>query len=167
MGDLAANYELQIEFERQRLAETNMKSFQRLIEGKHYMVSTASCESVYNSIYAQATGVIPTVNGIPVEEHLKNTKGSFHKSSRASTQQYSRDTRSLQATSKYDVPHNAQREEYSLHKCETISDEQFVSTVKDTEVHYKGFSHRVGTPYDAELERKKAKIKEAKQKQLD
>lgn len=52
-----------------------LQSFDESIKGMHHLVSTETIPGVYNSPYAAAFGNTPTVAGVTVEQHLRNTAG--------------------------------------------------------------------------------------------
>lgn len=55
----------------QMAEEVARHMFDSKISKLHHLVSTAAQPSIFNSPYSLATGTMPTVAGLPVEEHLK------------------------------------------------------------------------------------------------
>lgn len=53
--------------------EAAKRKFEAQVDKLHYLASTASTPGVFNSPYMAATGRLPIVEGLTLEEHLKRS----------------------------------------------------------------------------------------------
>jgi hypothetical protein len=52
-------------------------AFHGRCQGRHYLLSTAVAPGVFNSPYAEFLGGLPAFEGVPVEQHLRNTRANL------------------------------------------------------------------------------------------
>lgn len=70
-SELAMEAERAILLQRQEAEERARRLFEEKVGKLHHLVSTANQPGIFNSPYGLATGTLPIIMGLPVEEHLK------------------------------------------------------------------------------------------------
>lgn len=168
--DATFNVEYQTIQLEQKEREDRDVLFEKTIAGKHHLASTEVRPGVYNSPFAKVCGGTPEMNGVPVDEHLKNSfkiLGTLDVTSSNECAQYAVDPRTLQASSQYELPEAARRNDALVHKLETFHERPFLSTIKGTPLNHRHFSHNVHTPYNAELMKSKEALKKSQQARME
>jgi hypothetical protein len=73
---MATGLEEAEKFEQQQMEEmkrrTGREAFLKRSKKCHHLVSTRTQPGVYRSPYQVASGTVPTVDGTPIEEHLRS-----------------------------------------------------------------------------------------------
>ncbi|KAG2485005.1 hypothetical protein HYH03_016208 [Edaphochlamys debaryana] len=71
-AELSLETERAIIAQRQEAEERARRLFAEKVSKLHHLVSTGTQPGIFNSPYAIATGTLPVIMGLPVEEHLKS-----------------------------------------------------------------------------------------------
>lgn len=114
----------------QEVAEEKAREeFKKVTQNLHHLLSTQSTPGVYNPPYAMDQ--VPTVFGVPVEEHLKRGVKDFIKTNglhRVKPAPYAAPSRlSVQASSEYGVVERTSRDERRYRKMRHLSAQPFVA----------------------------------------
>lgn len=146
------------EEEMQRLAqemdEKMHEEFWESCKGRHHLVSTFVREGVFNSPYAEFLGGVPSMDGIPIEEHLRDTirvPGGIvipRVTLERPVQRYTKSRSTLQAESPFAALDDQRRAEQLRHKLLNTGEGPFVTTVTERpEIFNRPSSIHQGTPY--------------------
>lgn len=150
---LAAQLEQQRREEEEKKAAENHEEFKKVTQNLHHLVSTTAVPGIYKSPYMQSQ--IPTAFGIPIEEHLcRGVKDILCtkklKQSTIKTAVYAKpveDRRSVQATSHYDIPHNASQVETKYSKMQQLDAKSFLGGGQARDLNSYTVSVDQGTAY--------------------
>uniref|UniRef100_A0A7S0WHA7 Uncharacterized protein n=1 Tax=Pyramimonas obovata TaxID=1411642 RepID=A0A7S0WHA7_9CHLO len=139
----------------QEMDDRMHEEFWQSCKGRHHLVSTFVRPGVFNSPYAEFLGGIPSMDGIPVEEHLRDTirvPGSIvlpRVTLERPVQRYTKSRSTLQADSPFYAVDDQRRAEQLCHKLVNTGDVPFVTTVSKcpAELNRPSSIHQ-GTPYE-------------------
>lgn len=135
---LAAHREALLLADEERAADSAKKEFEAVTQNLHHLVSTAHIAGIYNTPYMTEQ---PTAMGLPLEHHLRNgvktllrTRGYQKRGlvndlngSRRVPVRPAQSRLSVQASSHYDVPLEAERMEAKLEKMSHIGGRDFTA----------------------------------------
>lgn len=149
-----AHYEEEMRRIRQEMDEKMHEEFWESCKGRHHLVSTFVRPGVFNSPYAEFLGGIPSMDGIPIEEHLHDTirvPGGIvlpPVTLERPEQRYTKSRSTLQAESPFAAVDDQRRAEQLRHKLLNTGETPFMTTVTERpEILTRPSSIHQGTPY--------------------
>mmetsp|Transcript_15183 Transcript_15183/g.49819 ORF Transcript_15183/g.49819 Transcript_15183/m.49819 type:complete len:309 (+) Transcript_15183:52-978(+) len=149
-AELDAHHAAQLEQQQLQLEEEAYYKFADTIKGLHHLVSTESCQGIYNSPFAVVTGGPPMVAGKAVEEHLRDVrKGALAEQPPAQWRNspvLANPKGSIQAASPFDAMEEQRKQDLLMHKVATMGARPFIAGSK-TSLPPPVPSVRASTPY--------------------